>query len=73
MTLTQLQDRALELNAVERRRLAEVIWNSLEEEEAFPLSEAQQQVLARRRAEYHANPESFLTWDELQARLDELP
>ena len=73
MTLTQLQERALELNAVDRRRLAEVIWHSLEEEEAFPLSEAQQQVLARRRAEYHADPESFLTWDELQARLDELP
>ncbi len=46
---------------------------SLEEEEAFPVSEAQQRILARRRAEYHANPESFLTWDELQARLDALP
>ena len=73
MTLTQLQERALGLNAVDRRRLAEVIWQSLEEEQAFPLSEAQQQVLARRRAEYHADPESFLTWDELQARLDEPP
>ncbi len=73
MTLNQLQERALELNAVDRRRLAEVIWHSLEEEEAFPLSEVQQRVLARRRAEYHANPKSFLTWDELQARLDELP
>ncbi len=72
MTVTQLQERALELNAVDRRRLAELIWQSLEEEEAFPLSEAQQQVLARRRAEYHANPESFLTWDELEARLDAL-
>jgi putative addiction module component (TIGR02574 family) len=70
--LTQLQERALELSAVDRRRLAEVIWQSLEEE-AFPLSEAQQQVLARRCEEYHANPGSFLTWDELQARLDELP
>ena len=73
MTLTQLQERALELSAVDRRHLAEVIWNSLEEEDTFPLSEVQQQVLARRRAEYHASPESFLTWDELQARLDKLP
>ena len=72
MTLTQLQERALELNAADRRRLAEAIWDSLEEE-AFPLSEAQRQVLARRRAEYHTNPESFLSWDELQAKLDELP
>ena len=73
MTLIQLQERALELSAADRRRLAEVIWDSLEEEEAFPLSEIQQQVLARRRAEHNADPESFLTWDELQARLDELP
>ena len=73
MNLTQLQEKALELNTVDRRRLAEVIWHSLEEEEAFPVSEAQQRILAQRRADYHANPESFLTWDELQARLDELP
>lgn len=74
MTLTQLQEKALELPAAERLRLAEVIWESLDPgAEPFPLTKVQRHLLDRRRAEYLTNPESALTWDELQARLDEHP
>ncbi len=74
MTLPQLQEKALELSPEERLHLAEAMWDSLDEEtEPFPLSKTQQQLIARRRADYHADPESFLTREELEARLDDLP
>ncbi len=72
MTLAQIQEKALELPVTERRELVKVLRSSLDSEsEAFPLTDAQRQMLDRRRAEYFANPESALTWAELQARLDD--
>ncbi len=73
MTLTQLREKALDLSPTERLHLAEAMWDSLDQDTApFALSRAQRQLIARRRADYHANPESFLTREELESRLDEL-
>ena len=73
MTLTQLQGKALELPVAERRQLAEAIWESLHSDsEPFPLTDARQALLDRRRAEYLAKPDDALTWEQLQTRLDDL-
>lgn len=74
MTLSQLQEKALELPESERLQLAEMIWDSLEaKSEVFHLTEAQRQMLDQRRGEILAHPESALTWDELKAELGKHP
>ena len=59
MTLAQLQEKALELDPTDRLHLAEAMWDSLDEKmEPSPLSQTQQELIARRGADDYANPES---------------
>lgn len=52
-----------------RLRLLEVIGDSVPLEPHPPLSEARQQELSRRVAEYDANPQAGQTWSEVKKEL----
>lgn len=56
----------------DRLRLAEAIWDSLEDAEAPLLTAEQRAELDRRLAEHDANPGSALTREEVERRLAEL-
>lgn len=67
-TLAEIQ--SLPVN--ERIRIAQAIWDGIEaEEELVHLTEAQYRLLDRRIAAYEANPGDLLTWDEVEASLQE--
>ena len=68
MTKAQLQE-ILELPAPERLRVAEAIWDSLEDAE-LPLTDAHRKLLDERLTAFLADPEDTLTWPELKARLE---
>jgi putative addiction module component (TIGR02574 family) len=57
------------LSAEDRLALVQEIWDSLIPESAqVPLSEAQKELLARRRADLDTDPSNVLTWDDITAR-----
>ena len=57
----------LELPVAERLRLLELIWDSITEvPEAVPVSDALRAELEDRLAEFEANPEGGLSWDEVR-------
>ncbi|HEY9804887.1 MAG TPA: addiction module protein [Leptolyngbyaceae cyanobacterium] len=59
-----------QLSVAERIQLAEDLWDSISgQEEEVPLSEAQQQELDRRLANYQQNPANGSTWEEVKNRL----
>ncbi len=59
-----------QLSVAERIQLAEDLWDSISgQEEEVPLSEAQQQELDRRLANYQQNSVNGSTWEEAKKRL----
>jgi putative addiction module component (TIGR02574 family) len=61
-----------QLSVAQRILLVEEIWDSIaEEQDEFPLTEAQRQDLQRRIAAYEANPRAGSSWEEVKARLSE--
>lgn len=57
------------LNVDERIRLVQVIWDSIgAESEQLGLTEAQKQELARRLADYKANPNAVFSWEQVKAQ-----
>ncbi|MBV6624338.1 MAG: addiction module protein [Rivularia sp. (in: Bacteria)] len=59
-----------QLSVAERIQLAEDLWDSiLEQQEEFPLSEAQKQELNKRLENYRKNPTSGSSWEEVKKRL----
>jgi putative addiction module component (TIGR02574 family) len=58
------------LSVAERLALLEQVWDSLHDED-LPLQPTPEQEaeLDRRWADYLANPDDVLTWDEVQARV----
>ena len=60
----------LELPVTERLRLLELIWDSITEvPEAVPLSQEVKTELEARLAEFEANPESGLPWEDVRERI----
>ena len=60
----------LELSPNEKFDIIEALWASLNQSpELIPLPEWQKQELDRSKAQYDAHPESFLTWEEVQANI----
>ena len=60
----------LELPVAERLRLLELIWDSITEvPEALPLSPEVKTDLEARLAEFEANPESGLPWEDVRERI----
>ncbi len=64
-----LRDQIMRLPTEEKIDLVMDLWNSISPDEFPPLTEEQQAELDRRLAEYEANPEQALPWEEVYARL----
>jgi len=63
-------DEILELPVTERIRLVELIWDSIAAApEAVPVSDELKAELDRRLAEFEANPEAGLPWEEVRERI----
>ena len=60
----------LELSVADRIRLMEVIWDSIAQvPEAIPVSDELKAELAQRLAEFEANPEAGIPWEEVRTRV----
>ncbi|HKH46654.1 MAG TPA: addiction module protein [Thermoanaerobaculia bacterium] len=60
----------LELPVAERMRLVEIIWDSIAAvPEAVPVSDDLKADLDRRLAEFEADPEAGLPWNEVRERI----
>ena len=58
------------LSVEERLTLVEDLWDSIAEESAAtPLSDAQRTELDRRLAEYAANPNDVVPWEEIKTSI----
>ena len=70
MTAEMLLEAAKKLNVSERTRLAEQIWESVEEcWTADDLPQWQSELLDRRIAEHQADPTATVTWEETKREL----
>lgn len=59
-----------QLSVAERIQLAEDLWDSISaQQKEFPLTEKQKQELDRRLENYHKNPASGSSWEEVKKRL----
>lgn len=60
----------LELPVADRIRLMEIIWDSIAHvPEAVPVSDELKAELAQRLAEFEANPEAGIPWEEVRTRV----
>lgn len=58
------------LSIEDRINLVQAIWDSIAAEQIYPeLTEAQQEELDRRIADYDSNPNNVLTWQEIKASI----
>ena len=65
---SELTEAARKLSIADRILLVEEIWDTIaNENQAFELTEGQQQELDRRLASVKANPGQGRTWDEIKA------
>jgi putative addiction module component (TIGR02574 family) len=63
-----LKNEIKKLSIAERIILVEEIWDGIaRENEAFILSQAQQDELERRSAEFHQHPDIGRSWEEIRA------
>lgn len=70
MTTDSLLNEAHRLSVAERLRLVEEIWDSIDENPAALLVTAEQRdELDRRLADYEANPDAAVSWDEARRRI----
>jgi putative addiction module component (TIGR02574 family) len=58
------------LTPAERIELIEALWDSLDPDQAAPLTPELVDELERRRAEAEANPDAGRTWEEIRADLE---
>ena len=56
----------LALNTDEKIKLAEALWQSIEQERANTLSPLQKELLDKRLAMHQANPSAGKPWDEIK-------
>ena len=60
----------LQLSAEERRRLAEFLWDSLEDSpDILPLSDAQRKVLDERLRTFYSNKSQSLPWGVVKEQI----
>ena len=70
MTNTEVTEEALKLSVEERLTLAEKLWYSVEEDAAsLPLYDWQKKLLDERLVGARQNPDAWLTWEEVKARV----
>ncbi|MBD2182717.1 addiction module protein [Planktothrix sp. FACHB-1355] len=74
MDITATLKEITTLSIEDRIDLVQAIWDSIAAEQAYPnLTEAQQQEIDRRIADYETNPDNVLTWDEIKASIRKRP
>ena len=67
---SRLLSEILELEVAERIKVAEAIWESIQEiPEALALTEAQRQALDRRLEAYLEDPKAGSPWEAVRARI----
>jgi putative addiction module component (TIGR02574 family) len=70
MDITATLKEITALSVSDRIRIVQAIWDSIAEEQVYTdLTTAQQQELDRRIADYEANPDDVLTWEEIKASI----
>ncbi len=73
MTKTEVKSQALELPEAERLALAEDLWASVEDPNAYPeaisLPPWQKDLLDERMAELEKNPEEGTAWEVVEKRI----
>lgn len=57
------------LSVEERLALVEELWDSIAEDAAVPLTDAQRAELDRRLAEHEAHPEDVVSWEDVKASI----
>ncbi len=62
-------EEALKLPAPERVRIADALYDSVEQDpDAFPLTEEQKKELERRLEDYRNNPDTGSSWEDVKTR-----
>ena len=70
MDITATLNEITALSIEDRIHLVQAIWDTIATEQAYPdLTEAQKQELDNRIADYEANPNDLLTWEEIKAAI----
>jgi putative addiction module component (TIGR02574 family) len=72
-TVETLLNAAKALSDVDRRRLAQGIWDSILDDASLSIPPELRVQLDGRLAELRANPGSAVTWEEIKARLRQMP
>ena len=68
------RDELRKLPLAERLELVEDLWNSIAvDSEQLQLTQAQMDELDRRFADYEANPDAGVAWEEVRARARQWP
>ena len=57
------------LSVEERLALVEELWDSIAENSAVPLTEAQRAELDRRVADHEAHPDEVVSWEDVKASI----
>lgn len=72
MDITTTLNEITALSVEDRIRLVQAIWDTIAAEQVYPdLTDVQKQELDRRIADYEANTNDVLTWDEIKAAIKE--
>jgi putative addiction module component (TIGR02574 family) len=70
MDITATLKEITALSVSDRIRLVQAIWDTIADEQVYTnLTTAQQQELDRRIADYDANPDDVLTWEEIKTSI----
>jgi putative addiction module component (TIGR02574 family) len=70
MNITNTLNEIVALSIEERINLVQDIWDSIAADQACAdLTDEQKQELERRTADYEANPDNVLTWEEVKASI----
>jgi putative addiction module component (TIGR02574 family) len=64
-----LRDQVMNLPANERAELAHELWDSVEPDELFPLTDAQRLELQRRIEEHRRDPSTAIPWEVVKKDL----
>lgn len=67
--MTDIWQEIMKLDVDERILLVQAIWDSIPQEQPPTVADDVSAVLMERRAEYLANPEGALTWEEVKKKL----
>lgn len=69
MKRNELIEEILQLDDVDRRYISDVVMASLGGDDEPQLTAEEQATILRRLEAYRSHPETFLSWDELKAKL----